>query len=578
MIKKNITINFCGRLYNIDEDAFELLNHYTETIRRYYAKEGTEDVADDIESRIAELLDEQIASGKHAIDIDCTQNIINRIGELKDIAPDAEPADDSHDNRNAGDRFRHGANSFANNMADKAQNAWDTLHSDKRFYRDMQYGLLGGVLAGCAQYFGGSLIAWRVLFLLVVLVPIPLLDSVGLGGIFVFVYLVLVIIAPKAERPEDVLRMQGKDVTPQNLADEVARQNREPRNSGNALGKILKLLFILISIPVCLWLIFMLCMGVVVATSPVFFIRDMMNWINPDDIFAAVRIPMYFGIGALIVASITLIYCTLHAMLSAAGKIKQMNTLQRTSWLIVFIGAVIIFVASLVKVVTTAQPMHDKFCAERNALWHKEWVEQHTHDGIEYNDDDWEYFNQTGFRMIKAENCLNGFTSCGEYFDGDVTHRYFDAYSPDGNIVYHSERTDSVPAGTYKLSCIGRASEYKNGANNGVCFYALVQKEDKDVRKYLCFIPAYGNVGKAICRPGFYALPNIDMDYILDEIDEVNDGKGFGWAYMKLEDIKVPEGAVVKYGISTDKEFTGEKCTAEWFSVCDLELTPVTKL
>ena len=32
-MKKNITINLCGRLFNIDEDAYELLRHYTETLR-----------------------------------------------------------------------------------------------------------------------------------------------------------------------------------------------------------------------------------------------------------------------------------------------------------------------------------------------------------------------------------------------------------------------------------------------------------------------------------------------------------------------------------------------------------------
>ena len=58
-MKKNITINLCGRLFNIDEDAYELLQHYMDTLRSYFAKqEGGDEIADDIEIRIAELFDE----------------------------------------------------------------------------------------------------------------------------------------------------------------------------------------------------------------------------------------------------------------------------------------------------------------------------------------------------------------------------------------------------------------------------------------------------------------------------------------------------------------------------------------
>ena len=70
-MKKNITINLCGRLFNIDEDAYELLRHYIDTLRSYFAKqEGGEEIADDIESRIAELLEELKNQGIEAVNID----------------------------------------------------------------------------------------------------------------------------------------------------------------------------------------------------------------------------------------------------------------------------------------------------------------------------------------------------------------------------------------------------------------------------------------------------------------------------------------------------------------------------
>ena len=43
-MKKNITINLCGRLFQIDEDAYEMLQHYTDSLRTSFGKqEGGEE-------------------------------------------------------------------------------------------------------------------------------------------------------------------------------------------------------------------------------------------------------------------------------------------------------------------------------------------------------------------------------------------------------------------------------------------------------------------------------------------------------------------------------------------------------
>ena len=55
-MKKNININLFGTIYNIDEDAYELLQEYLTNLRSYFGKqEGGEEIADDNEHRIAEL-------------------------------------------------------------------------------------------------------------------------------------------------------------------------------------------------------------------------------------------------------------------------------------------------------------------------------------------------------------------------------------------------------------------------------------------------------------------------------------------------------------------------------------------
>ncbi|MBQ1588261.1 MAG: PspC family transcriptional regulator, partial [Prevotella sp.] len=81
-MKKNININLCGRLFNIDEDAYELLKNYMDTLHNYFKGQiGGDEIADDIEQRIAELLDELKANGIVAINIDHIKNVINRIGQ-----------------------------------------------------------------------------------------------------------------------------------------------------------------------------------------------------------------------------------------------------------------------------------------------------------------------------------------------------------------------------------------------------------------------------------------------------------------------------------------------------------------
>ena len=56
-MKKNININLFGTLYAIDEDACELLEDYLNNMKSYFAKrEGGDEIADDIEHRVAEHL------------------------------------------------------------------------------------------------------------------------------------------------------------------------------------------------------------------------------------------------------------------------------------------------------------------------------------------------------------------------------------------------------------------------------------------------------------------------------------------------------------------------------------------
>ena len=91
-MKKNITINLCGRLFQIDEDAYELLQQYIESLRQSFGREeGGEEIVNDIEARIAELFDELRQKGIEAITIDHVKNIITRIGKPEERRTAAIP-------------------------------------------------------------------------------------------------------------------------------------------------------------------------------------------------------------------------------------------------------------------------------------------------------------------------------------------------------------------------------------------------------------------------------------------------------------------------------------------------------
>ena len=90
-MKKNITINMFGQLYAIDEDAYELLERYLSSMKRYFSdKEGGEEIADDIEHRVAELLWQQKEEGITAISIEVVKDIIGKIGNPTEIDSSTE--------------------------------------------------------------------------------------------------------------------------------------------------------------------------------------------------------------------------------------------------------------------------------------------------------------------------------------------------------------------------------------------------------------------------------------------------------------------------------------------------------
>ena len=253
-MKKNISINLFGTLYNIDDDAYNLLENYLQSMQRYFArKEGGEEIADDIEHRVAELLWQRREAGMTAIDINVVREIIDTIGKAEQIAGDGGNKDENgHASYNRSERsfeddvrhFSEEAGRFARDTYDRGREHVRT----HRFYRCANDKVLGGVCSGLAVYFNaGEPLVWRLATIALTLL--------GVGFPLPIIYIVMWLVTPAAITPEDRLRQQGKEITPDNLAQQV-KDDSEPIVVKNENKGCLKAMLIVIGICIVLPIIF----------------------------------------------------------------------------------------------------------------------------------------------------------------------------------------------------------------------------------------------------------------------------------------------------------------------------------
>ena len=193
-MKKNININMFGVIYAIDEDAYELLKKYLENMRSYYSRRsGGEEIANDVESRVAELFAELKAQGIEAVTIEHVEEIIKRIG-------DPQQMDDEADLKS--DRVMDGG--YAETVENKGI---------RKLYRDPDDKILGGVISGLCHYMGiDEPLIVRLIFLLLVFFS---------HAILVVVYAVCWALIPEAKTAEERLLMRGKRVTPNSINEEL---------------------------------------------------------------------------------------------------------------------------------------------------------------------------------------------------------------------------------------------------------------------------------------------------------------------------------------------------------------------
>ncbi len=192
-MKKTFTINLAGSVFHIDEDAYTLLDNYLRSLREYFNAEcGGNEIVSDIELRISELFTEYRNTGVEVISIMQVEEVINRMGSPEEM--DAIPEE----------------NSYSHSKSDGEESK-----KNRRFFRDPQDKILGGVLSGIAAYFDWNTTAIRVIFIV--------LTVCGLFWGTIFAYFILWFIIPEARTTAEKLSMKGENITIENIGKSVTK-------------------------------------------------------------------------------------------------------------------------------------------------------------------------------------------------------------------------------------------------------------------------------------------------------------------------------------------------------------------
>lgn len=191
-MKKTVSVNIKGINFVIEEDAYELLQDYLDRLKKSLKnEEGSQEIIEDVELRIAELFSSKLNDAKTVIELEDIKEVLSALGNPEDFVEDVEEETTS---------------SYTNYEQHTSNES-----VDKRLYRDVDNAVIAGVCSGIASFFKIDVVFIRALFVIIFL----------FAGFGIPVYIIMWIIVPKAKTTIDRLRMKGKPITVETMREEV---------------------------------------------------------------------------------------------------------------------------------------------------------------------------------------------------------------------------------------------------------------------------------------------------------------------------------------------------------------------
>jgi len=294
-MKKNISINISGIIFHIEEDGYEQLKSYLESINKYFSTfDDSLEIIADIESRIAEIFLAKLKDGQQVVTIEDVESLISTMGSIKDfqaVEEDAAIYDETESKQESEkihalfsqklyrDKNRKLIAGVLSGIAHyfsidplwvrliyitlflgiSVLPSWGGIlfityivlwiiipESDdlveikkiKKMFRDPDHKVLGGVASGIAAYFGVDMVIIRLLFFI----------SIFFAGSGLILYLILWLILPEAKTLTDKMEMQGEPVTLSNIELNIRKSLKMESGEENVFMKILLFPFRIIAV------------------------------------------------------------------------------------------------------------------------------------------------------------------------------------------------------------------------------------------------------------------------------------------------------------------------------------------
>lgn len=218
-MKKTETINLGGIIFHIEEDAFRQLQTYITSIKNHFADtDSADEIAADIEGRIAELLQEKKISIVTCRDLD---DIIAIMGQPEDYADDESLREDTEPEPAVRKKIK------------------------RRLYRHPEDKFIAGVCSGLGFYFNIDPLLFRLVFFLTLFV----------GGFGFYAYVILWLLVPKADSASDFLKMKGEPITSKSIGKAITEKVGTVASQANgsflksmirAIGNFVRIVFELV--------------------------------------------------------------------------------------------------------------------------------------------------------------------------------------------------------------------------------------------------------------------------------------------------------------------------------------------
>ena len=218
-MKKTFNINVAGFPFIIDDDAYTLLDNYLQTIENAFAgNDETRELANDIESRVAELLMERTSTNSPIVSVADVEEVISRVGQPEEIMEEDETISIKTP---GGD---NAAKEDAKNAATPPPYIPPVTPIKKKLFRDPQNTMIGGVCSGLAWYLNMDPTIVRLLTVLITMV------SMFSGAI---AYLILMLVVPEAKTPLERMQRMGEEPTVKNIGKTVTDNFRDDNTSAS---------------------------------------------------------------------------------------------------------------------------------------------------------------------------------------------------------------------------------------------------------------------------------------------------------------------------------------------------------